>query len=98
MENVGELFNQKTLAELFYLRTAKGLEIDLIVDRKDIKEFIEIKKTSTFKPRMLTAIKQFMGPNDCGYLLYNGKKFPYSDNIKIINYADYLKGANHDDI
>ena len=33
----------KTNAELFYLRTSSMLEIDLIIDRKQYKEMIEIK-------------------------------------------------------
>lgn len=85
-----ELHN-KTNASLYYLRTSNGVEIDLIVDRKIQKEFIEIKNSATFKPKMIEAVEQFIGKNDKGFLLYNGANFPYSKNISIINYSDYLK-------
>jgi hypothetical protein len=39
---------------------------------------------------MLLAIKKYISDEDKGYLLYRGEEFPYKDNIKIINYTDYL--------
>lgn len=83
--------HQKTNAELFYLRTNHGVEIDLIVDRKKSKELIEIKNSETFNPKMTEAIEQFMEKNDKGYLLYQGKDFPYVKQIQILNYQNYLK-------
>lgn len=79
-----------THAELFYFRTSDKLEIDLIVDRKNSQDFIEIKKTATFSASFITAIKKYCQDHCTGYLLYNGEKIPYHGNIKIINYADYL--------
>lgn len=76
--------------ELYYFRTSDKTEIDLIVDRKNSQDFIEIKKTSTFSPKFVSALKKYCDRNQQGYLLYNGKKFPFSANIRIINYADYL--------
>ena len=83
--------HQKSLAELFYLRTSHGVEVDLIIDRKQKKELIEIKKISTFKIKMADGIKQFLEPQDQGFLLYNGEDYSYKDNIKVINYTSYLK-------
>ena len=80
-----------THAELFYFRTSDQAEIDLIVDKKDTQDFIEIKKTATFSPRLITSIKKYCKEHNKGYLLYNGKKFPHHGNIHIIHYADYLK-------
>lgn len=82
--------HNKTHAELFYYRTNHGVEIDLIVDRKKTKELIEIKNAETFKPKMTQAIEEILTKDDKGYLLYNGKSFPYLQNIEIINYKDYL--------
>ena len=79
-----------TGAELYYFRTSDKTEIDLIVDRKNSQDFIEIKKTSTFSPKFVAPLKKYCDKNQQGYLLYNGKEFPFSDNISIINYADYL--------
>jgi len=82
----------KSDAELFYLRTSDKVEIDLIVDRKTKHDFIEIKKSSTFTPRMIHEMEKFIAPVDQGYLLYNGQAVPYHNkNIKIINYAEYIK-------
>lgn len=77
-------------SELYYFRSSAGLEVDLIVDNKLTRDFIEIKATASFKTRMLNAVQQLMGANDRGYLLYNGENFPYKDNIKIIHYSEYL--------
>ena len=81
--------HQKTNAHLYYLRTTHGVEVDLIVDRKMSKEFIEIKLSSTFKPRMVKAVEAFISNKDKGYLLYTGENFPYKP-ITVVNYKDYL--------
>ncbi|HLB41535.1 MAG TPA: ATP-binding protein [Gammaproteobacteria bacterium] len=82
--------HQKTSAELFYLRTSHGVEVDLVIDRKRYREFIEIKYSETFNPRMVIGIETFIEKNDKGYLLYRGKKFPYHKPIEILNYREYL--------
>jgi predicted AAA+ superfamily ATPase len=82
--------HHKTNATLYYLRTSHGVEVDLIIDRKAQKEWIEIKSGETFKPKMLEAMSQFMEKNDKGYLIYKGKTFPYPDLIKILPYDVYL--------
>lgn len=82
--------HHKTHAELFYYRTQHGVEIDLIVDRKTSRDFIEIKSSETFRPKMAEAIEILQDKNDKGYLLYRGKQFPYRDNVEVINYKDYL--------
>ncbi len=78
-------------AELFYLRTSSGTEIDLIIDKNHGRELIEIKYSSSFSPRMLAPIKTIQEENDKIFLLYRGKEFPYSDNVNIINYQKYLE-------
>jgi uncharacterized protein len=82
----------KTFAELYYYRTGKGAEVDLIVDRKINKDVIEIKLNNTFNPRMIKQLKTLLEPNDKGYLLYTGEKLDYSfaENIKVCNYNEYL--------
>lgn len=82
--------HHKTMAELFFLRTSQGQEVDLIIDRKQKKEWIEIKNSHTFHPRMLQSIEKFVGKKDRGYLLYRGKNFPAQKEIHICSYQDYL--------
>jgi predicted AAA+ superfamily ATPase len=78
-------------SEIYYLKTSEGAEVDLIVDHKITKDFIEIKKSSTFTPKMVATLKSYCQvENITGYLLYNGDEFRYQDNIKILNYSDYL--------
>lgn len=84
-------WNQKTHAELFYLRTSNKEEIDLIIDRKQFKELIEIKNSFTFHPRMLKSIEIFLEKEDKAYLLYRGDNLPYSEQIEVLNYQSYLQ-------
>jgi len=83
--------SKNTHTNLYYLRTSNQNEVDLIIDRKSYREFIEIKSGKTFKLKMVQTIEKFLEPNDKGYLLYNGVEFPYKKNIEILNYKDYLK-------
>jgi predicted AAA+ superfamily ATPase len=84
-----ELHN-KSHAELFYFRSSNGEEIDLIIDRKQTRELIEIKAGETFTPRMSKEIEKLKDQNDVGYLLYRGKSMEYLPDIHIMNYQNYL--------
>lgn len=86
----------KTDASFYYLRTSSGQEVDLIIDRKTAKEWIEIKKSYSFKPKMLQIIKLFLNEKDTGYLLYNGVSKNKINNIQIKNYKDYLEQKSLD--
>ncbi len=77
-------------AELYYFRTADKAEIDLIVDRKINQDFIEIKKSSTFTPKMATVLKNYCEDPAQGYVLYRGEGFSFQKNIRVINYSEYL--------
>ncbi len=78
-------------SELYYLRTSHGVEVDLIIDRKTTKEFIEIKHSYTFNPKMTAAMHAFMiEEGNTGFLLYNGEDFPYYDPIRVLNYKNFL--------
>ena len=65
--------------------------VDLIIDRKNKKEFIEIKNSSTFNPRMTTPMSEFIEEGDRGFLLYRGENFPFHDPISVLNYKDFLQ-------
>lgn len=84
-----ELHN-KSHAELFFYRSSNGEEIDLIIDRKNSLELIEIKAGETFTPRMTKEIEKFNDQNTTGYLLYRGKTKTYLPNIHVLNYQEYL--------
>ena len=76
---------------VYFIRTADHIEVDIVIDRGTHKEWIEIKKSATFRPKMASAIKKFINGNDKGFVLYQGEEFIYTDNIKAIHYSDYLK-------
>ncbi len=82
--------NKNLTDQLYYFRTNHGDEIDLIVDKKTSKDFIEIKKSMSFKTQMVKYIERYSTDDSTGYLLYSGEKFLYTENINIINYKDYL--------
>jgi predicted AAA+ superfamily ATPase len=81
----------KNKSEFYYLRTSEGVEIDLIKINHQNREWIEIKKTSTFRPQQLHSIKLFLEKSDTGTLIYSGKKDHYNHQIKMENYKNYLE-------
>ncbi len=76
-------------ADLYYFRTQDKAEIDLIVDRKTSKDFIEIKKTMTFMPKMVRALQQYTEKTARRMILYRGEKYQYQD-IDVLPYQEYL--------
>ena len=83
--------HQVTHHELYYFRTSKGVEVDLVVDRGGLYDWIEIKNNHTPKPRMVTPMKEFLTEKDRGYLLYRGEFSSFSGNITAINFKEFLK-------
>ncbi len=78
-------------AELYYLRTSDKTEIDVIIDYKTQIDLIEIKKTSTFSPRLIGTLKKFLKTPHKAYLIYQGETLAPRDQINIVNYKDYLQ-------
>ncbi len=76
-------------AELFYFRTQDKAEIDLIVDYKSRREYIEIKKSSTYTVRMSKTLRSYPGESDQKIVLYNGETLKHGD-VEVLNYSDYL--------
>ena len=81
--------HQASLSELYYFRTQDKVEIDLIVDRKSSKDFIEIKKSATFSPRMIHQLIKYTNPECRSILLYNGEAYQHRD-VLIMPYWEYL--------
>ena len=76
-------------ASLYYLRTYDKSEVDLIIDRKAYREWIEIKKSSTFKSNMIQTLKAFRKEGDQAYLLYQGEEERF-DGVHILSLGRYL--------
>lgn len=90
-EIVKKELHQATQNEFYFMKTSDKKEVDLIVDHKQYREMIEIKKTATFRPAHAKTIELFIQENDKGYILYNGDNYPYRDDIQVINYREFLQ-------
>lgn len=79
--------------DLYYYRTAIGIEVDFIAyGEKGIIAF-EIKHSSKFSDSWTRGLKHFLQdyPNSKAYLLYMGEKTLYLDNITVLPIKDALK-------
>lgn len=74
---------------LYFLRTYNKDEIDLIIDNKVKKTFIEIKKSATFNPKMLKGLMQLAPEEGERLVLYNGEAFEHKG-VKILPFIEYL--------
>lgn len=84
------IFHHDIQAQMYYLRTSNGVEVDLIIDHLTHKEFVEIKHNESFKPLMLKPMKDFITDNDQGSLIYLGQTRNYDNNLNLYHYGDYL--------
>ena len=85
-----ELHN-RTGAELYYLRTSNGIEVDLIIDQKPKRRYIEIKASHTYRHEMTRSLLQTKNKGEEAFLLYRGKPVESTPDLKIINYISYLE-------
>jgi predicted AAA+ superfamily ATPase len=83
----------KADSELFYYRTSNGAEIDLIVDRKTRREYIEIKSGETYRSEMGRTIERFKASDEEGIVLYRGRRARSTPGMRVINYKEYLEAA-----
>ena len=83
--------HRKEDAELYFLRTSNGAEVDLLIDRKTEVDFIEIKTSETYRREMVGAVDTFKKKQERGYLLYRGKTLRSLPDLRVMNYRDYLE-------
>lgn len=76
-------------ATLYYWRTQHGAEVDLVIDYRSYREWIEIKTTATFHPKLTRHILNCKQAEDSATLIYQGDTYPYTD-ASILNYKEYL--------
>ncbi len=81
--------HKKTNSELYYYRTQHGLEVDLIIDRKSARKWIEIKRNSSFSHRWMQPLATLVPDEDQGVLIYPGENQAYSENLRACNYLEY---------
>lgn len=78
-------------SQFYFLQTSHGTEIDLIINRPQSREFIEIKNSYTFRPQMVKTLEKTLPDQQKGYLVYRGANMPYHELVSIVNYDDFLK-------
>lgn len=83
--------HKKLFFNLYYYRTAAGVEIDLIVDKNQSQEWIEIKTSETFQTKFINSIERTKSPEEKGKLVYRGLTKAGADGIGILNYKDFLQ-------
>lgn len=78
--------------DLFYYRTATGIEVDFVIYGKCGLRAFEIKSKKNIFPADLKNLKVFLldYPMAKGYLLYGGKERQYFGNIKVIPFTEAL--------
>jgi predicted AAA+ superfamily ATPase len=87
-ELIKNRYNQGLPANYYFLRDAKGNEIDCVTEKADSLTFIEIKSSETLSLHHLKNIqsfhKNFSQTED--YLIYAGKEEPVYNKVKYYNW------------
>lgn len=76
---------------LFFLRTEKGFEIDLITQEGRTLIPAEIKSASTFNPKFIAGVKRFCANEPAAtspMLIYDGENYLERNGVKCINFRD----------
>ena len=89
-EELKRVHHRNERAELYFYRDSNGVEIDLIADYGQHRRLVEIKKTATFRPRMVAALEKLAGEDDEAVLVYEGEDFPYGGRTQICNWERFL--------
>ena len=77
---------------LFFLRTEKGFEIDLVATTGREVRPVEIKSAMTWRSEFATALKRFvMSEPGCisPTVVYDGEAIDFSDGIQAVNFRDF---------
>jgi hypothetical protein len=78
---------------LYFSRTQDKAEIDLIIDRRNSKVFIEIKKSATFTPKMVRTLLSHAPADSERVLLYSGERYEHRG-VKILPFGEYLSALD----
>lgn len=84
------IFHRNLNAQLYYLRTSNGVEVDLIIDHFTHKQLVEIKYNESFKPLMIKPLRSLLTEKDTGNLVYLGNSRKIDHNVYLTSYKDFL--------
>ena len=74
---------------LFFLRTEKGFEVDLIIQEGRSLTPVEIKSAATFNSQFVAGVKRFCAEEPAAtspMLIYDGEGYPERDGVTCINF------------
>lgn len=95
MELLKQKHNSGSLDRFYYWRDNKGVEIDLLIDRRNKLIPIEIKSSQTYNgefTRSLLKWNNYSG-NKGGILLYDGKlEMTTKEKIQVLNWKNFKTG------
>lgn len=83
--------NQGKDPHIFFLRTEKGFEVDLIVQDGRVLTPVEIKSAATFNPAFIGGVKRFCATEPSAtspMLVYDGESYPERDGVRCINFRE----------
>lgn len=92
IEYLKKSFNQAQSDDLYFWRDSKKREIDLILEKSDYQELIEIKFSETFNPHFLKNINFYKSLTDKDHLskiIYRGNTIDNFKGSKIINWKEF---------
>ena len=81
---------------LFYLRTEKGFEVDLIMREGRTLRPVEIKSAATFNSEFTAALRRFCTAEPEAadpLLIYDGENFPERNGVRCANFRAWRGGA-----
>ena len=81
---------------LFYLRTEKGFEVDLIMREGRTLRPVEIKTAATFNSEFTAALRRFCTAEPEAadpLLIYDGENFPERNGVRCANFRAWRGGA-----
>jgi len=85
------LFHKGIFAEIYYIRTSHGEEIDLVIDFKKTVHLIEIKLSENYKPHFHKTMEKLSRHGWLKNVIYKGETHQPATEIKAWNFNDYFK-------
>jgi len=89
-EFVKRNYHEAMYADLYYLRTNHGDEIDLIIEKNAEKLFIEIKASETYNTRFHQTLDKLAPVGTKKIVVYQGKTNMVLQDVQAMNYHDFL--------